>query len=252
MAKNSKDLHAKSVNMGKKILGENLSFAASEAYKLLRTNLAFSLPSEGKCRVIGITSALSGEGKSTTSLNLALTIAQEGRRVLLVEADLRLPTVAKRLSISAKPGLSNLLVGQCSGNDVLQKCPVGKNVYVITAGDIPPNPSELLNSAQMQQTIEALSGVFDTIIVDLPPVTVVADALVVSKLLDGIILVVREKYCTRRILADMMRQMKVVDTKLLGFVVTGSDIQKKNYKKYGKSYDKYGKSYDSASTATRA
>ena len=252
MAKKNNDLHAKSVNLGKKILGENLTFAASEAYKLLRTNLTFSLPSDGKCRVIGITSSISGEGKTTTALNLAYTMAQEGGRVLFVEADLRLPTVAKRLGIAPKPGLSNLLVGQCTGNDVLQKSNFNKNIYVITAGDIPPNPSELLNSVQMQQTIEALSEVFDTIIVDLPPVTVVADALVMSRLLDGIVLVVRQKYCTRKALAELMRQTKVVDTKLLGFVMTGSDIQKKNYKKYGKGYDKYGYEYGYGSSARKA
>ena len=245
MAKKQQDLHARDVDLGRKILGQNLSFAAGEAYKLLRTNLSFSLPNQDKCRVIGITSALSGEGKSTTSLNLAYTMAQEGGRVLLLEADLRLPTAAKRLGVPPKPGLSNLLVGQCSGNDVIQNSTISKRVYVITAGDIPPNPSELLGSPQMEQTIAALSGVFDTIIVDLPPVTVVADALIASRFLDGLVVVVRQNHCTRKALAELMRQLSFAEAKLLGFVMTGSDIQKKNYKKYGHKYgyESYSKAH---------
>lgn len=95
------------------MLGDRLSFAASEAYKLLRTNLTFALPDEQRCRVVGITSASRGEGKSTTSINLAYTIAETGKRVLLVEADMRRPNLARRLAIDPAPGLSNLLAGLC-------------------------------------------------------------------------------------------------------------------------------------------
>ena len=97
------------------MLGDRLSFAASEAYKLLRTNLTFALPDEQRCRVVGITSASRGEGKSTTSINLAYTIAETGKRVLLVEADMRRPNLARRLAIDPAPGLSNLLAGLCRG-----------------------------------------------------------------------------------------------------------------------------------------
>lgn len=217
----------------RKTLGSNLTFAAAEAYKLLRTNLEFSLPAEKGCKVIGVTSALRGEGKSTTSVNIAYTMAQSGGKVLLIEADLRLPTLAKRLHTKQRPGLSNLLVGQCSGNDILQNSGLISNLWVSTAGDIPPNPAELLGSVNMKQTIEALKNVFDVIIVDLPPVTAVSDAVIVSKLVDGMIIVVRQDYCDRGAVDEVVRQLRFVEAKILGFVMTGSDTQKKGYKRYG-------------------
>lgn len=225
----------------RKTLGSNLNFAAAEAYKLLRTNLDFSLPGEKKCKIIGVTSALRGEGKSTTAVNIAYTMAQSRGKVLLVEADLRLPTLAKRVHASSRPGLTNLLVGQCSGNDVLQRSGLIENLWVITAGDIPPNPAELLGSANMAATVEALVELFDVIILDLPPVTAVSDALIISKLVDGMLIVVRQNYCDRYAADEVVRQLRFVDAKILGFVMTGADTQKKSYKRYG-SYGDYKKS----------
>lgn len=225
----------------RKTLGSNLNFAAAEAYKLLRTNLDFSLPGEKKSKVIGVTSALRGEGKSTTAVNIAYTMAQSGGKVLLIEADLRLPTLAKRVRAKSKPGLSNLLVGQCSGNDTLQRSELIQNLWVITAGDIPPNPAELLGSANMAATVKALADVFDVIILDLPPVTAVSDALIISKLVDGMLIVVRQDYCDCGSADEVVRQLRFVDAKILGFVMTGADTQKKNYKRYG-TYGDYKKS----------
>lgn len=225
----------------RKTLGSNLNFAAAEAYKLLRTNLDFSLPGEKKCKVIGVTSALRGEGKSTTSVNIAYTMAQNGGKVLLIEADLRLPTLAKRVRVASRPGLSNLLVGQCNGNDTLQRSGLINNLWVMTAGDIPPNPAELLGSVNMAATVNALADVFDAIIIDLPPVSAVSDALIISKLVDGMLIVVRQDYCDRHSADEVVRQLRFVDVKILGFVMTGADTQKKNYKRYG-SYGDYKKS----------
>lgn len=226
----------------RKTLGNNLSFAAAEAYKLLRTNLEFSLPAESGCRVIGVTSSLKGEGKSTTSVNIAYTMAQSGGKVLLIEADMRLPTLSRRLHVKPRPGISNLLVGQCTGNDVLQKTDLISNLWVATAGDIPPNPSELLGSVNMKATIETMREFFDVIVVDLPPVSAVTDAALVSKLVDGMLLVVRQNYCDCGTLDQTVRQLRFVEAKILGFVMTGADTQKKGYKRYGKSgYGDYGK-----------
>ncbi len=234
--------------------GSNLSFGAAEAYKLLRTNLNFSLPDVEGCKVLGITSTLRGEGKSTTAVNLAYTIAQTGQKVLLVEADLRLPTLSKRIGVKAAPGLSNLLAGQCNGNDALQKTNMAENLWVISAGDIPPNPAELLNSDQMAATIKFLSDYFSVIIVDLPPVSVVSDALIISKLLDGMVVVVRQNMCGRRELNDTIRQLKFTDCKILGFVMTDSRFHEKRYRRYkryedGDSYHSYG--HDSHKQAAR-
>lgn len=233
-----------SVEEARKTIGDNLNFAATEAYKLLRTNLEFSLPAEEGCKIIGVTSALKGEGKSTTSVNIAYTLAQMGKKVLLVEADLRLPTVAKRLQIHTRPGLTNLMVGQCTGNDVLQKSGLLPNLWVVAAGDIPPNPAELLGSNPMAVTLQTFSQYFDVIVVDLPPVTVVSDALIVAKHLDGMILVVRQNYCDRASVDEAVRQLRFANVKILGFVMTGADTQKKAYKKYGD----YGQSTSGGNT----
>ena len=223
----------------RKTLGDNLSFAAAEAYKLLRTNLDFSLPGVEGCKIIGVTSALKGEGKSTSAVNIAYTMAQTGKNVLLLEMDMRLPTLAKRLRVQAKPGLSNLLVGQCSGNDILQKSGLLPNLWVATAGDIPPNPTELMGSQNMKKTIQALAEIFEVIVVDLPPVNVVTDAVIASKLVHGMILIVRQDYCDRGSVEKAVRQLRFVDAKILGCVMTGAGGVSGSYKKYG-GYGGYG------------
>ena len=223
-----------------KMIGENLNFAASEAYKLLRTNLTFSFTDEDTKRVIGVTSSMKGEGKSLTSINLAYTIAETGKKVLLMECDLRLPNIAKRLNLESTPGLSNLLVGLNTTNQVIQKGVLQTELDVIVAGDVPPNASELLESSRMQYALEKLSEYYDYVILDLPPVTAVADALVASKLASGMVIVVRQDYATKAALAETMRQMRYANARVLGFVMNGvvdSELPyQKRYYKYGYEY----------------
>lgn len=221
-----------------KTLGQGLSFDAAEAYKLLRTNLAFSVPDSGGSKVIGVTSALRGEAKSTTAINLAYTLAETGKRVLLMEGDMRLPVLAKRLRLKKAPGLSNLLAGQSGGNDVLQNSGLLNNMKVIVAGTIPPNPAELLDSNPMQITLQTMRDYFEYVIVDLPPVMAVSDALVVSKFLDGIVVVTRQNYCDKKSLDETIRQLRFSKAKILGFVVADSNKQSKKYKHkyYSKEY----------------
>lgn len=225
-------------------LGDKLSFAAAEAYKLLRTNLMFALTDgDEDCRVIGVTSSVRGEGKSTTTLNLAYSLAEAGKYVLVVECDMRLPTLAKRLGIDGEKGVSNLLAGLCNGSEVIKHTQLHKNLYVLPAGEIPPNPSELLGSERMKVTLDILRKDFDYILLDLPPVTAVSDPLVASKLTDGMVLVVRQNYSSKRAIAEAVRQLRFVDAKILGFVMTDSNTaapgRKKYYKKYGYGYN-YG------------
>lgn len=224
------------------ILGDRLNFAASEAYKLLRTNLTFALPDEQKCRVVGITSSMRGEGKSTTSINLAYTIAETGKRVLLVEADMRRPNLARRLAIDPTPGLSNLLVGLCREEDVVQDVGLLENLKVITSGDVPPNPSELLGSERMSTVVSALSQNFDFIIFDLPPVNAVSDGLVISRLIQGMIVVVRQDYSNRQDLTAALRQLEYLHIKVLGFVMTHGSASGGRYGRHGR-YGRYGR-YD--------
>ena len=229
-------------NKQKGLVCDNLSFAAAESYKLLRTNLNFSLP-EKPCHIIGVTSSVRGEGKSTTSVNIAYTIAQTGKKVLLIDADMRLPSVAAKLEIHGAPGLSNLIAGMNAEQSCLRKSGYFDNWYILPAGDIPPNPSELLGSERMHALLERYSGVFDTVIIDLPPINIVADALVISKWTDGLIGVVRQNYTDKRALADCMYQVEKLGVKFLGFVMTDAAVGESSYKSYGKYSKKYGYGY---------
>lgn len=204
-------------------LGDNLSFTAAEAYRLLRTNVIFAMSEDKPCRIIGITSSCSGEGKSTTALNLANTLAKTGAWVLLIEADMRLPTMYHRLDVGHSPGLSDLLTGKHSAEEVVQESGLHEQLRIITSGDIPTNPSELLGSKQMREMLENYTHDFNFIILNLPPVTEVADALVISKLTDGMIMVVRQDYTNKKVLDEAMQKLQYVQAKMLGFVMTRTD-----------------------------
>lgn len=234
---------------GNAMFGQNMTFAAKEAYKLLRTNLLFSLPEavDGKAYIIGVTSSLRGEGKSTTTINLASTLAEQGERVLVVEGDLRLPSLHKKLNTAPRPGLSNILVTKGDPTRFTQTVRVGNlnerpiTFDLLSAGDIPPNPSELIGSARMKQKLEQLARGYSFILLDLPPVTAVTDALVATKLVDGIIMVVRNDYTDSGSLREAMRQMKLADARMLGFVYTcagssSSGYHKKYQYRYGGDY----------------
>ncbi|MCD8087495.1 MAG: CpsD/CapB family tyrosine-protein kinase [Oscillospiraceae bacterium] len=230
------------------MFGPNMNFAATEAYKLLRTNLVFSFSGEPNHRVIGVTSSFHGEGKSLTAMNLAYTLAEAENRVLLIDGDMRLSNVARNLKLSVKPGLSNVLVGMSSVGNAVQECTVrlkdGDELSfdVIVAGEVPPNPSELLGSNRMQILLEKLKDMYDYILVDLPPIMEVADALVVTHIIDGMFIVVRKDSTTRSALSDVIRQLKLVNAHILGFVFNGaSESGHGAYKKYYSSYYKSGR-----------
>ena len=240
--KQSKSQRFTSISDRRKRIGPKLGFGASEAYKLLRTNLIFSMADEAECKVIGVTSALRGEGKSTSSINLAYSLAEGGKHVLLLEADMRIPVLAAILRLNEKPGLSHVLAGISPLNDAVRESTMHPGLFVLTAGEIPPNPAELLSSARMEQVIAALVPAFEYIIVDLPPVNAVSDGLAVSKLLTGMVVVVRQNYCDQASLAEAMRRMELLEVKLLGFVLNAAETTEKRYKKYGYKYksSKYG------------
>lgn len=238
--------------MKQSVIGPNISFAASEAYKLLRTKLQFSFADENDCHIIGISSALSGEGKSLTAVNLAYTLSQLDKKVLLVDCDMRRPTLAEKLGVLKYPGLSNYLTRQCHLNELVQACEMktGENAFhVITAGQNPPNPVELLSSERMKKALDAIRQAYDYVILDLPPVGEVSDALAIAKETDGILLVVRQNYCDRNVLSDAVQQFDFINAKTLGVVFncTAENGSKGYYKKYYKRYYKgYGRSYENS------
>ena len=241
VAKNNKRGLSKNA-LADAVIGKRLNFASAEAYKLLRTNLFFCVQLEDgrSCPVIGITSSIQGEGKSTTSINLSYMLAEDGKNVCLIEGDMRAPALKSRLGLNQVYGLSKVLSGIEMSDECLETA-LHKNLKVLIAGAIPPNPAELLGSKRMKQLVESLEERFDYVIVDLPPVTVVADALAVSEVLDGLIVVVEEGVTTKRSLANTMQRLDVVNDKILGFVVTHAETGKNKYGK--KKYGKYGYGY---------
>ena len=233
------------------LVGPEISFAASEAYKLLRTKLQFSFATEKSCRIIGVSSSLAGEGKSLTSVNLAYSLSQLNKKVLLIDCDMRRPSVSVKLPIAKTPGLSNYLSGQCKITEVSQCCNIPQDEHafaVMAAGTNPPNPVELLSSARMERMLEALRSGYDYIILDLPPVGDVSDAMAVAKLTDGMLLVVRQNYCDRLALSAAIRQFQYVEARILGVIYNfATDVAGTRGKKYYKSY--YG--YENAAKAVK-
>ena len=242
--KKKENISSFAIHETRKTLHKNLDFTATEQYKLLRTNLDFVLPAGEKCPVIGVTSSTRGEGKSTTSINLAYVLAEKGSKVLLIDGDLRLPSVAKKLEIENKKGLLELLMGKPISLEEFRS-PLHENWYVLTSGEIPPNPSELLGSDRMERVLSDLRENFDHIIVDLPPVNIVSDAVSISRLITGMLVVAKEDYTEKRELEACIRQLELADVKILGCVMTcsksfgGGHYRSKNYKHYRK-YGEYG------------
>ena len=235
----------------KSLVGKNISFAASEAYKLLRTKLQFSFVDEIKCPVIGVSSAMAGEGKSLSSVNLAYSLAQLKKKVLLIDCDMRRPSLSTKLPIQKNPGLSDYLTGHCDMETVFQQCKVDEEegFTVIASGRNPPNPIELLSSSKMSKAINKLRESYDYIILDLPPVGEVSDAMVAAKTADGILLVVRQDYCNTVALSSAVNQFEFIESRILGVVMNCVDEHGSGYRYgygrryYKKYYSKYRYAY---------
>ncbi len=190
----------------------------AESFRTLRTNLQF-LDIEGASRTFVITSSVPGEGKSTTAANLAISLAETGAKVALVDGDLRLPRVEEYMGIEGAVGLTDVLIGRAELADVLQKWGRGM-LFVLPSGRIPPNPSELLGSKNMANLLAVLAAEFDYVIIDAPPLLLVTDAAVVSKLAGGAILVVASGRTKRAEIAGAVRALEHSGSSLLGVVVT--------------------------------
>ena len=189
----------------------------AEAFRALRTNLQF-VDAANHPRTIVVTSSLAGEGKSTMAANLALTMAQAGSRVCLIEADLRRPKVLEYMGLEGGVGLTDALIGRTDVIDVIQPYG-GTNLWVLGAGPIPPNPSELLGSTSMRTLLADLAGRFDYVIIDAPPALPVTDAVVISKLVDGAIVVAGSGIVQRDQLERTLESLESVNGHVLGVVL---------------------------------
>lgn len=211
------------VNKPKENFAADLQFAVSESYKTIRTNLQFLLTKNQGCKVIAVSSAQAQEGKTTNSVNLAISFSQLGKKVLLIDADLRRPTIAKKLKIENTDGLSGLLAGFASADQAI----VQMNQYfsVLPSGAIPPNPSELLASLDFEKLISTFKQSYDYIIIDTAPVGIVSDALSVGKLCDGVLIVVKAKSTTYADFERVSDSLKLAGITLLGAVINGAEVK---------------------------
>ncbi|MBR6050952.1 MAG: CpsD/CapB family tyrosine-protein kinase [Clostridia bacterium] len=237
----SKNNTLKNDNIAK--IGADLDFASSEAYNRLRMNLSFAVPDKPTGKIVGITSSVPSEGKSYTAINLAYALAKNGHRVLLVDGDMRRPTIANKLGLPSKPGLSNMLIRQVE--NAIVASPLHGNMNVLVSGTTPPNPSELIGISEMQRLLDVFAHQYDYVMIDLPPVNSVSDPVVISRFIDGMIVVCRHGHSQKRDIADTVRQLEFCNVKILGFVYNGYTNKTRYYRhnKYGK-YGKYGKYYN--------
>lgn len=207
--------------------------ALSESLKAARTNLMYALAHAegGKC--VFLTSALPGEGKTTTCINLAVSLAQTESRVLLIDADLRCPRIHTYLNLKNKEGLANYLGGFCELNAIVNHLD-DVNLDCITAGSLPPNPTELLSSKKMQNFIETIKEQYDYILFDTPPVNIVADASALAKLVENAVFVCKCDSSLNSEIQKALSTLKFANAKVLGFITIES-----NRKKKGKNYSGY-------------
>lgn len=213
----------------------------SEAFRVLRTNMQY-VEVDHDQKVFVVTSALPSEGKTTTAVNLAITLAQAKHRVVLVECDLRRPLAASRLELDDGVGTTSVLIGKVHLRDAMQKY-ADTGLWVLTSGPIPPNPSELLQSNAMEKLLGELRDEFDIVILDAPPLLPVTDAALLAAQADGALVVVRHGKTTRDQLGHAIERLEAVDAKAIGVVVNLAPPQRKN-SAYGYGYG-YGYGYPS-------
>lgn len=224
MKKSNSAGHGRNIKQDKRaLLNKETPFTTREEYKLLRASTAFAAAASSEtCKIVGITSALPTEGKSITCLNLAVSFALTQARVLVLDCDLRKPTIGRYFPSYVTSGMSNVLAGMSSLRDsVFVVEQDGAEFCVITSGDIPPNPSELLGTDRMGAILSELSENFDYIFIDLPPVLPVSDPLVMAKHLTGAIMVVRAGQTKKDEIRAALERLKLAQTNVLGFVLNG-------------------------------
>ena len=223
------------------MVGPDAPFQFVEAYKSLRTNLEFLSASSG-CKVILITSSVPEEGKSNVAINLATTMAAGGKKVVLVDGDLRKGSLSRYLHLNRnRPGISNVVANQCTLADALVRF---KNVQftLLPVGPLPPNPSEMLATPAVEALFKGLREYYDYVIVDTPPVSVVTDAAVMCRFADGVILVVRPGVTTTQGAQLSKKNLEAVHAHILGVVLNGYDTKRAGHKDgyyYSYSYDYY-------------
>ena len=199
----------------------------AEAYRSLRTNIQYS-SFDKEYKTLVVTSANPGEGKTTVSSNLALVLSQGEKKILLIDCDMRRPSIHKRFRVTNTHGITDLLLGKKSIDSVINK--FNNNLHIITSGKIPPNPAEMLDSKVMTKFLDAMKNEYDYIVIDTPPIQAAADAQILSTKTDGILVVVRAGETKKDIVIDSISKLKKVNANIIGTVLNG--VENKNEKYY--------------------
>lgn len=229
-------------------------FRIEEAYKSIRTNIMLSILKKG-CKTIVVSSGSPAEGKTTTTINLAISIAQADQRVLLIDCDLRKPKMHHYFGVSNAPGLTNYISDSVKNNgpktdlySIIHRTEFS-NLSLLCAGSIPPNPAELLGSEPMAEFLQQISRDYDYVIIDTPPLNVVSDALPIIRESDGVVIVVRANSSTHPEVQRVMESLEFIDAKVLGFIYNFAEDKRSRYSRYKYGYDYgygYGYGYDAS------
>ena len=224
-----------------KILCQDSSFAVKEAYNSIRTNLMFTQQGD-KCPVFVVSSPTANNGKTINSINLAVSFAQMGKRTLLIDSDMRNPTIHRMFSVPSKNGLSEILAG-LTDNISVTRTEID-NLSILTAGKIPPNPAELLSSPRMDKLLDFVREHYDCVFIDTPPINLVTDCTVFARKSTGYILIVKTDTTDVHDLKTSVSNLKQIDANILGFIINDVNSKKKKYYSYYKRYNyKYRYSY---------
>ena len=225
----------------KKILNPESPFVVKEAYSAIRTNLLFMQKGE-KCPVFVVTSPTANNGKTINSINLAISFAQMGKKTLLIDSDMRNPTIHRMFSIPVKNGLSEILAG-LTDNITVSKTDID-NLSVLTGGKIPPNPAELVSSSRMDKLLEFVKEHYDCVFIDTPPVNLVTDATVFAQKTTGYIMIVKSGTTDISEVRTAVSNLESIGGNILGFILNDVYSGKHGYYSYYKKYDyKYKYSY---------
>ena len=220
-----------------KLLTAASTFAVKEAYNSIRTNLLFTQQGE-KCPIFVVTSPTANNGKTINSANLAINFAQMGKKTLVIDADMRNPSLHKLFSLSSRNGLSEILAG-LTDNITVTKTDI-ENLSVLTSGKIPPNPTELLSSPRMDKFLDFVKEHYDCVFIDTPPVNIVTDATVFSQKATGYVIIVKTDTTNVPELKTTVSTLQGINANILGFILNDANSEKKKYYSY---YRKYSRNY---------
>lgn len=214
-------------------------FVVTESFRKITTNIGFAIPKkeDGSGKIFCVTSAIAGEGKTTISVNLALSCAKSGAKTVLLDCDFRKPSVKRYFPSDNKKGVEAYLSGQTNFENIVYKDP-SSWLDVIATMHCPPNPISLLNSSGYDSLLEWLKQNYDYVIIDTPPLALVSDASIIGKKTDGVIIVTRQMYSNHKVLKDVVNQLEFAKCNILGFILNDFAVSSKSY--YGGRYGKYG------------